>query len=253
MSPRDAPPRGPGPRLRRAAGPCNRPWHLRQLDLFADVPAEEVDRLAAILGTGRYRAGEPIMGPESPAEAVYIVLEGTVRLFHRAPDGRELTIALLERGRLFGLPALLGTEVDAGGLRAEAATDATICRANEEDFQQLLDRQPDLMIRLAQLLAARLLDVEQRVGRLVGGDARARLGAALADLARRSGVSLPEPAGALRIGRSPTHLELAREIGASRETVTRALAALEADGLVRREGRSLVVLDPARLANSTDV
>ena len=141
----------------------------------------------------------------------------------------------------------------AGRRNEIVAADATVCLANGEDFQQLMVRHPDVMVRLTRLLVTRLLDVERRLERLASGDVRARLGAVLADLASRAGVPLSEPGGALRIDKSPTHLELAREIGASRETVTRALAALEADGLVHREGRRLVVPDPARLSDGADV
>jgi CRP-like cAMP-binding protein len=230
---------------------CAETWHPHRVDLFAGVPSEEIERLIAPPRTRRYRAGETIMRPESPVESIQIVLEGSVRLFHQVPDGREITIALLGPGRLVGVSVLLGPEAVEEGLRAEAVTDATVCLMPGEDVRRLMERHPEVMLRLTRLLVARLLDVERRFERLVGGDARGRLGAVLAELAARAGVPLPEPAGAIRVERPPTHLELAREIGTSRETVTRALAALEADGLVRREGRSLVILDPARVADAS--
>lgn len=217
---------------------CNQTWHLRGIDLFADVPEAEVERLAATLGTRSYRAGEPIMAPDDAGDTVYIVLGGTVRLFHRAPDGREVTVATLGRGRPFGVASLLG-EPAQPQLWAEAATGAVVCLASGDDFRDLLLRYPDVMIRMTPLVIARLIEAEEQLDRLAVGGVRARLAGLLARQARDAGE--PAAGGRRRLAQPPTHADLAHQIGASRETVTRQLAALEADGLIGREGRAILV------------
>jgi CRP/FNR family transcriptional regulator len=186
-----------------------------------------------------------IVGPDTPREQIYLVMRGSVRLFHRGPDGRELTVDLLGRGRLFGLSALFGLVGE--GLLAEAATDALICLADTATFLSLLARWPRVKLLLAQHLGTRLLHLERQLARLTAADARTRLASVLWHLAREVGETLP--GGERQIARPPTHADLARQIGSSRETVTRLLAALEADGHLRRAGRGLI-LDVQRLSDA---
>ena len=80
---------------------------------------------------------------------------------------------------------------------------------------------------------------------LLADPARARLAGVLVGLASPTGEPPPERSW---VGAAPTHAALAREMGASRETVTRLLAGLEADGLIDRRGRRVAVPDLARLA-----
>jgi CRP-like cAMP-binding protein len=217
---------------------------LRGIDLFAGVPDEELDRLAARLRTRRYRAGEQIRRPEAGEDIAYVVLRGAVRLFHRGPDGREVTAAELGRGCFFGVARLFGTEVTDGPW-AEATTDAVLCLARGADFRDLLHRHPVATLHATRLIAARLLEVEGQLERMSAGRARARLAGVLVGLASPTGEPPPERSW---VGAAPTHAALAREMGASRETVTRLLAGLEADGLIDRRGRRVAVPDLARLA-----
>jgi len=230
---------------------AGRTWHLRNVDLFEGLTPAEAERLAATLGSQRYRAGRPIVDAGSAPEAVHVVLEGSVRLFYRVPGGRETTVATLARGRVFGLAVVPDAPDRGAGPWVMAATDAVVGVASGRDLRQLVDRHPDVVARLIQLLVARLVACEQRLDRLAAGDVRARLASLLAEVVRRAGGAAQGADGTTGIDRPPTHVELAREIGASRETVTRALSAMEAEGLLRREGRRLVIPDPERLVDAS--
>jgi CRP/FNR family cyclic AMP-dependent transcriptional regulator len=218
---------------------------VRPPDLPHSLPEGDVAALAGRLRRRVYRAGEPIIGPETPAERIYLVLAGRVRLFHRGPDGREVTVAVVGRGRIFGVSALLGQEQD--GPLAEAAVDTLVCAAEAPAFLQLVAEHPSLMLRLAAQLGQRLIEVEQQLDHLASSDTRTRLVRALCQLAGQDGDQLP--AGERRIRTRPTHAEWARQIGASRETVTRLLGRLEDEGHIRRDRRHIVVRNPTGLAN----
>jgi CRP/FNR family cyclic AMP-dependent transcriptional regulator len=174
---------------------------------------------------------------------------GTVRLFHRERDGHETTIERLGSGQLFGVTALLVT--DAGGLLAQAETDAEVCLVAGRQFLDLVARWPQAMLELATRLGVRVRDADEPATHFMPTSAGARLAAVLHRLA--SDGSELTPGGGVRLRGVPRHTDLAREIGATRETVTRMLARLEQDGYIRRFGRQIVVPDPRRLAQDFDL
>ena len=229
-----------------AAEPCGT-WYLRQVDLFRGLTEQEVEAFAALTERRTYHRGELIIGLEGPADRLYIVEQGSVRLFYRGPDGREITADVIGRGRLFGVSRLFGPALS--GLLAEAATDVVVCVSDARRFLAMLRRAPAQVLRnLVEQLGAQVLEAEQRLHGVASGDARARLAGALYRLARDAAEDAP--GGGRRITERITHPALARLIGTTRETVTRSLASLEADGYIRREGRRLLVVDPARLARA---
>lgn len=220
-----------------------RTWYLRQVDPFRGLSEAEIEELVRTLEHRRFARGERIIGPDTPPEWVYIVHQGTVRLFHRGPDGREITVDLLGPGRLFGVSTLFATA--RSPLLVEAATEAHVCWGDAAAFLRLIARWPGVLLNVIAQVGDRIVQTERQLERVGTTSARARLADALYRLARDAGEDVP--GGGRRMGARLTHGTLARQIGASRETVTRHLAALEAEGYLRREGRRLVVMDPARL------
>jgi CRP/FNR family transcriptional regulator, cyclic AMP receptor protein len=197
----------------------------------------------------RFAAGQLIVGPETQPELVCLLRSGTVRLFHRETDGRETTIDRLAAGHLFGVTGFLPT--DAGGLLAEAETDVELCIVDGRYFLDVVSRWPHALLELAARLGVRVRAGEELLGRMTATGARARLAATLHRLARDA--SDTQPGGGRRLRAVPRHSDLAAEIGATRETVTRMLSRLEQDGYIRRFGRQIVVPDPERLADDFDL
>lgn len=230
-------------------GRGRRTWYLGQVDLFQGLSGADIAELEALMETVAYEAGELILGPDTPPERVYVVMEGTVRLFQRGPDGRELTIDLLGPGRLFGISALFGT---AGRtFLAEAVTRAVVCTAEAKEFLRMVKSHPQLMLKLAAHVGSLLLEREEQLSRAASAGAPARLAAALLRLVQDAGEDVP--GGGRRIMPHVTHEDLARRVGASRETVTRLLARFERQGYIHREGRRIVVADPERLRRIFDL
>ncbi|MDP8923351.1 MAG: Crp/Fnr family transcriptional regulator [Chloroflexota bacterium] len=225
------------------SGSIGRTWYLQTVDIFRGLSDAEIEEIAASLETRSFRAGELIIGPDAAPEHVYVIVEGTVRLFHRGQDGREFTVDLIGRGRLFGVSALFGAAHQS--LLAEAATDVVLCVVTAAELLEVMARWPRVMQNLIIQIGGQVLNLEDFFGRVASADARTRLAATLYRLARDAGEDVSE--GARRLPAALTRPALARQIGTSRETVIRALASLESEGYVRREGRRIGVTDPAKL------
>jgi len=224
-------------------------WYIRQVDLFRSLATREADGLAHALSLRHFAPGQLIVDRYTRPELVCVMRAGTVRLFHRERDGRETTIERLGSGQLFGVTGLLVT--DAGGLLAEAETDVDVCLVDGRMFLDLVSRWQQALVDLATRLGVRVREADDAVAHMTATGARARLASVLFRLAR-NGSDL-HSGGGVRLRGVPRHADLATEIGATRETVTRMLARLEQDGYIRRFGRQIVVPDPQRLAEDFDL
>ena len=226
-------------------GACT--WYIRHVDLFRRLSERDANELSRALTPRRFAAGQPIPGPDR----VYVTRSGTVRLVQRQSNGREVTLErLAEPGHLFGVTGLLGAAADSEML-AIAETDVELCVADERRFLEIVARWPMALLELATCLGVRLQIADEKFPRVSATGARARLARVLYELAFRASES--QPGGGLRLRGVPRHCDLAEQIGASRETVTRMLARLEDDGYIRRYGRQIVVPDAHRLADDFDL
>jgi CRP/FNR family cyclic AMP-dependent transcriptional regulator len=224
-------------------------WYIRHVNMFRRLSTRDADGLAQAMMPRRFAAGQMIVGPETQPELVCVLRAGTVRLFHRDAEGRETTVDHLTPGRLFGVTAYLAT--DAGGLLAQADTDVELCVVDGSRFLDIAARWPQALLELATRVGVRVREGEELIGRMSATGSRARLAAVLHRLARDS--SETQAGGGVRLRSVPRHAELAAEIGATRETVTRMLARLEEEGYIRRFGRQIVLPDVERLADDFDV
>ena len=224
-------------------------WYIRHVDLFRGLTPRDADDLAHAMTVCRFEPGQLIVSPETLPEKVFLTRVGTVRLFHREADGQETIVERLYSGHLFGVTGLLGT--DPGGLLAQAETEVELCVVEGPRFLDVVSRWPVVSLELALRLGVRVREREALMGRLTATGARARLAAAVHRLAQDA--SETQPGGGVRLRSVPRHSELAAEIGATRETVTRMLARLEQDGYIRRFRRQIVVPDVARLADDFDL
>jgi CRP-like cAMP-binding protein len=233
--------------LSTAARACT--WYIRHVDMFRRLSPRDADGLTRALSMRHFAAGQLIVGPETQPELVCVMRAGTVRLFSRERSGRETTIERLAAGHLFGVTAYLPS--DAGGLLAQAETEVDVCVVDGHQFLDVVSKWPEALLELAARLGVRVREGEALVGHMTATGARARLAGALYRMARDA--SETQPGGGLRLRGVPRHSELADQIGATRETVTRMLARLEQDGYIRRFGRQIVLPDPERLADDFDL
>jgi CRP/FNR family transcriptional regulator len=223
-----------------ANGTCPYPYQdicFRKAPLFAGLPEPEQCRIHRLVRQRQYRRGEVILREGEAGEGLYIVRRGTVKLYRTSRDGKEQVVAFLRYGDVFGEPSLLLDEPL--GVSAEAVEPAAVCLIPKDDFTALLRTTPALAFEFARVLARRVEATVGIIGRLGLQDARERLQGYLVSLARGAGRPTPEgvevtlPAGRAEVGKL---------LGLAPETVSRRLADLERDGLVRPKGRRLLLV-----------
>ncbi|HZW27673.1 MAG TPA: Crp/Fnr family transcriptional regulator [Trueperaceae bacterium] len=221
-------------------------WHLKNTKLFQDLTPDELEKITRITPYKRFAAGEIIYHMEDPADALYFVRDGMVKISMYFPNGKEMILGLLGQYDIFGELLLLESERRPN--QAEAVVDTTLIVMPEEEFQRLLQQHPKIAMKFIQVMSTRLWQAQQWQAEVGAFDAPGRLANLLLRLANDFGV---ESERGTVIDLNLTQQDLAKMIGATRETVSHCLARLLEYGAVRRR-RSPITVNKAKLQQFLD-
>ena len=211
---------------------------LSGVDVFETLPQEELLSLARVCKPARYEAGRTIFEPETSTRKVFVLEEGQVRTYRTDPRAREVTLAMLGQGTVFGR---LGTGDQAQGAYAQAVVSSVVSALGKEDLERLVKRRPEVGLRLAGLVDERLSLSEDRATELIQKEIPARLASLLLRLVESEGVVTRE---GYKIPTRYTHHQFGTMIGANREAVTRAFTLLRGIGAVEVDDRLIRIPEP---------
>ena len=213
-----------------------------QVPLFEALGPEAWESLQPTLTRQSYGRGEGIFAEGDPGDALYVIEEGKIKIYRSAPDGRENMLAVLGPREMFGELSLFDPSPRTAS--AAAVTDCRLLLFPHDALRPWLSQHPEVAPALLQALARRLRRTNDTLADLVFSDVPGRVAKTLLSLADRFGHT---ESGGIRVNHDLTQEELAQLVGASRETVNKALADFAARGWLRLEGRSVVLLAPDRL------
>lgn len=209
---------------------------VQETSFFDGLPAEAVERATAQAVTRQHPANQVILLENDWGGSVYFILDGWVKIRTYNLDGKEITLNILGKGELFGEMAPLDEVPRSTDVITLVPT--VIGNLPAQDFVKLIHSEPLAGIRLAQLMARRLRQVNRRL-RLRESDSTARVTDILLFLADGQGR---QGESGLEIPNLP-HRELSSLSGLARETVTRVLNKLEKKGLVQRDRDVMCIPD----------
>ena len=215
-----------------------RQWKLDLLsesEMFRDLTMPEMKEIERATTMTTCRRGRQIYSVGDQAEVLFILKKGKVQVYRVAEDGRRLVMATLGPGSIFGEMPLLSQRMEDG--YAEALEESTICIMSRTDVESLLISRPHVALNLIRILAARVSDLEDRLEMQAFQSVTSRLAATLIRLAGEA----DEVKGA-------SHQQIAETIGASRETVTRALGDFKSQGLVELSRGRIEIRDKTGLS-----
>jgi len=216
---------------------------VRKAPLFTALDDAAAVSLRASMDSVKISKGGILFKEGDSGEHVYVIVEGKLKLGTSSGDGRENLLSILGPGEMFGELSLFdpGPRTSA----ATAVTDAKLLSLSHEKLIPWLLENPDVSLQLLARLAQRLRRTNEAVGDLVFSDVPGRVAKALIDLGERFGKQTPE---GLFVQHELTQEELAQLVGASRETVNKALADFAGRGWLRLEGRAVLITDLERLS-----
>ncbi|MBV9102321.1 MAG: Crp/Fnr family transcriptional regulator [Candidatus Eremiobacteraeota bacterium] len=227
----------------RFKGPLveNKVWYLRQNRLFAEAGDATVEGSEHIFKTTVFPKRSLVFDQGDPTRLVYLIKRGRVRISRLTTDGKEVTVAVLGAGDLFGEETLFES-----GPRTSVATcleESLLCTARAEDLFALLSRNPTLALNVAKILSDRLGDASATMEDLAYARVSDRILHVFQRLAQEHGVPVGD---GIRIDVRLTHADIASLIGSTRETVSAEMAQLAREGRIRSQ-EGYVVMPTAEI------
>lgn len=213
---------------------------LSRVPLFADLSEEELRAVAARTATRHIAAGEQLFAEGDICQGFFVIQSGEVKIYKTAASGREQALTIERAGDTIAeLPVFDGGPYPAS---AVAINDATLLFVSKRDFRALVLEHPDVGLKVLRTVGSRLRRLVGLIEELSFTTVRGRLAMLLVRLARTEGRELT----------LPSNQELAAQIGTVRELISRNLGRLQAEGLIRVDGKRVIVPDVEALAASAD-
>jgi CRP/FNR family transcriptional regulator, cyclic AMP receptor protein len=213
---------------------------LRNHPLFRDLPAPVMERLASYIKTRKVPRGTTIFSKGDPGSGLMGVLAGSVKVSVASPEGKDIVLNVFREGDVFGEIALLDGRPRTAD--AIAMSDCELVVIERRDFIPFLTSNPDVTIKLIEILCSRLRHTSEQVQDVTFLNLPARLAKTLLDLTAAKENAEPKRKVAI------TQREISQMIGRSRESTNKQLRAWVKRGWVRLERGGVTVLAPDKLA-----
>jgi CRP-like cAMP-binding protein len=223
-------------------------WYLKRSDLFERLAPDDIARLESRSRIRKCEKHQLIYLPNDQNDAVLLLAQGRVKLYHLTGDGKQAVLALIEPGEFFGELALFDT-----GRReefAETMENSTVILIPRGEIEALMERHPAFSVSVTKLIGLRRRTVERRLKSLLFRSNRERLIHLLLELAEKYGC---RTATGILLRIKLSHQEMSGLIGSTRETVTLLLGELQQERLISVVRRQIFVTDLDRLAASVSM
>jgi CRP/FNR family transcriptional regulator len=214
----------------------NKVWYLKQNRLFAQASDESIENCEHIFKTTVFPKRSLVFDQGDPTRLVYLIKRGKVKIARLTPDGKEVTVAVLGAGDIFGEETLF--EQATRMTVAVCIEECLLCTAKADDLFALLSRNPQLALNVAKILSERLDDASATMEDLAYAKVPDRLMHLFKRLAGEHGKTTPE---GVTLELRLTHADIASLIGSTRETVSLELSNLAKAGRIATDGRFITI------------
>lgn len=228
-------------------------WSNAHANLLSSLAPDELASLKNFAKTISVAKREKVFAAGDPANSVYIVVDGCIKLYQLSPGGKEIILWFSFPGEIFGVAeAVSGSQRE---IFAEANVPSSLLVLSEGDFVKFLGAYPKAAMRAIGILSARIRTLGSSIVDLAADDVETRL---IRLLLRFAAGSLPAPCPVQKINDDVclnvdlTHMDIANLIGASRQTVTTTLADFRRRDLITQVDRHIHIPQPQRLTALLD-
>src|SRR6266853_2591030 len=223
----------------RRSFPSDKLAMLRKHPIFCDLESEAFDQLCRYAKHTTLKRGATLFSKGDPGNSLCAVISGTVKMSISSPDGRSAIFNLIGPGEIFGEIAVLDGQSRSAD--AIANTNCEIFVIDRREFLPFLRSQPELEIRIIELLCARLRWTSDQVEQVILQDLPGRLASALLGLTEKRKLEPQSRTIAI------TQQEISEMVGMTRESINKQLRVWASRSWVRLEHGAIVVLDTVPL------
>ncbi|MCW2925006.1 MAG: putative transcriptional regulator [Thermoleophilia bacterium] len=212
---------------------------LQESELFGGLTDKQMQRVDDLTAVTQCERGKVFFSPEDTPGTIYFLKEGRVRLYRRTPEGKQLTVAVLDRGAVFGESQLIGQ--NHAGVYAEADEVCMLCVMPAGHLETLIGEVPIIGLNLLRFVGQRLQRTTELAEEVAFWSVRRRLARTILELDERYGH--PTLNGGRIVNKTFTQADIAEMCGSTRETVAELMSALKKQGIITARRRRIVIED----------
>lgn len=211
-------------------------WYLKDFNIFENFSKQNLEEVTELVQVEEFKKGRSIVLPQEKERRVYFLLKGKVKIAEEDQVGREIIIAILGEGEIFG-PIIPLSECDTPP-SVIALEPCLIGHIREKDFDHLVEANPDLCFEISKYIGEQLIKLTTRLKELIYQDIPVRLARILLHLAED--YPREDECGVV-IDVRLTQQEIASLIGATRESTSSNLNQFKRNGWIESEGRDICI------------
>ena len=212
---------------------------IPKVSLFSSLKEEQLSEIAKNMQRRMFAPGVVLFHQDMPGVTLYMVEEGWIRIYSLGRTGQEHTLTIIGPGEVFGELSLLDNKLHSAS--AITLTPTVVWLLHRQYLDDLLKRYSEVNQAMIQILVNRMRTVINHAEAMTFQDVQGRLAYEILLLAERHGK---EMGNAIEIDIPLTQTELATMVGATRESVNKALTPLRSGDLIRLDGNLITVVDP---------
>ena len=221
----------------------NNIWYFENVDLYEMLCPHKLQGHRDSHEYYNFKKGQFIYFQDQPADHIYMIADGRVKIGSYSSQGKEVTKTILSKGEIFGELALTGEQQRSDF--AQSMTDGTkVCSLGIDMMQELMLENKSLSLKIFKLIGLRIRKLERRLESLVFKDARTRIVEFIKEMAEEQGQKVGFET---MIKNKLTHQDIANLTGTSRQTVTTVLNELRDDNLINFDRRRILIRDIDKL------
>jgi len=213
-------------------------WYLENFNLFEGLPMAKMQELSSITTMTETSKNEPIYFAQEASDSIFFLKKGRVKLTRNSPDGKEMIIALVNPGEVFGELSIL--DISDRSDFATALEESLICAISKDDFKKFLENNPELNLKVSKLIGFKLRRFSERIEELVFKDAQQRVVSFIANHAKDYGKKIGDE---YFVKPFLTHQDIAKLTACSRQTVNSILTELREKKIINFDRRKLIISD----------
>lgn len=216
------------------------PENLRAIPYFRNLDARVLERIRASAFEVKLEKGQILFTEGEPAQAMYVVQSGQMKIFKLSPDGREQVLRMAGSGDCFNEVPVFDDGPNPAN--AQAVERTVVWGLRRTDMRRLVEEHPAIAIGFLNVFAQKLRFFTRKVEDLSFRSVTSRVAKLLLEMAEDDGR------GGLQLKQQLTQQEMAAIVGTAREMIGRAFKALEKEGAIRLDRHRVVIVSRVALA-----
>jgi len=217
---------------------CSNRLCAKKVPIFSFLSDDELIKIIDMTGHKAYKKGDRLCSQGEKSDTLFIINEGQVKISKLTKEGKEQIVHIFTNGDFFGELSLFGSD-ETYNFDAYAVSDIKICTLAKKDMNKIIMSNPEISLKLLQVIAKRLSQTENLAQNLATNDAEIRIAFMILEFGEKYGVATDQ---GLQIKLPINREEMASFVGVTRETISRKLSIFEELGIISLKGNKVIII-----------